>query len=346
MMAGVLEGSARPALARVYTVAGRFLCVEAGEERWARLFGGYFEGWHVRPARPEAGAAPDATILVHGEADPPRIPRGLESFEVASGGRCHTDGETYFFEGSGSFVRVGSGPRPLVEVWVGRTPEAQERGALARLVFNAATAAMRRAGLFELHGAGVVEPAGGRGVLFVGPSGSGKSTLATLLACEGWRYLSDDSLLLDGRGPGVEAHALRRAFALTEPTIEASGLLGRRGLSIAGPESFDPTKRRIEPESAFPGGFAGACEPAALFFPVVTREPQSRTRPLAQAEAMARLIRMCPWACYDKPAAREHLDVLARLSRQCAAHELSAGLDLHGDAARAASLITARLRES
>jgi hypothetical protein len=198
--------------------------------------------------------------------------------------------------------------------------------------------ALRRCGLFELHGAGLVEPETGAGFLFVGPSGSGKSTLATQLARVGWLYLSDDSLLLDERDAQVEARALRRAFALTEPTLEAGVMRGFEGC-LSEPAPFDPLKRRFEPQSAFPGRFAEACRPTALFFPLVTREASSRVRALSQAETMRLLIRMCPWACYDRPAAKAHLGVLARLARQARGYELLAGLDLIGDPAHASDFL-------
>jgi hypothetical protein len=43
------------------------------------------------------------------------------------------------------------------------------------------------------------------------------------------------------------------------------------------------------------------------------------------------LLRMCPWACYDKPIAEAHLRVLAQLARQAKGFELAAGSDLLGD---------------
>ncbi len=48
---------------------------------------------------------------------------------------------------------------------------------------------------------------------------------------------------------------------------------------------------------------------------------------------MRGLLRMCPWACYDRPAAATHLGLLARLARQAAGFELHAGRELLGDAA-------------
>jgi hypothetical protein len=340
-MVGFPDISERPALANSYTVAGRSVFITADDSWSAELFERHFAGWHfsrtVQALPPEASA----TISVR-VAPPPAIPDGLEVFEIASGGLCHTDGQVYYFENDGSIIRVGADGAPLVEVWVGENPSARRGAALARLVFNASMAAARRCGLFELHGASVVEPSKRAGVLFVGPSGSGKSTLTTQLAFAGWGYLSDDSLLLCSQGRVVEAHALRRAFSVAEPTINAAGLADF-GNVLTEPLPFDPLKRRFDPRALFPEGFAESCVPAALFFPVVTGERLSRTEPLARTEVMALLLRMCPWACYDRPAAHEHLQVLSRLAQRCVAHRLLAGRDLFGNAGLTAEFIAARV---
>jgi hypothetical protein len=95
---------------------------------------------------------------------------------------------------------------------------------------------------------------------------------------------------------------------------------------------FDPLKRRFKPHTIFPEGFSESCVPRAVFFPVITDERVSRARRLTQAGTMRELLRMCPWACYDRPAAATHLGLLARLARQAAGFELHAGRDLLGDA--------------
>ncbi|HEX8558472.1 MAG TPA: hypothetical protein VF668_10235 [Pyrinomonadaceae bacterium] len=333
----------RPALADFYAAAGRFICVEADSAETALLFRRYFEGWHVSALDgAPAGAGPDATVVVR-SGGAPAAPPGLERFETAGGGLCHTDGGTYFFESDGSAVRVRAETPRRVEVWVGTSPASRERAALARLVFDASMTALRRCGLFELHGAGLVEPGAGAGVLVVGPSGSGKSTLATRLASAGWLYLSDDSLLLSARADAVEARALRRQFAVTEPTIAAGVLEGFEDL-LTEPAPFDPLKRRFEPARVFPDRFAEACVPRAVLFPAVTREASSAARRLSQAETMRGLIRMCPWACYDRASAPAHLGLLAALARQAAGYELRAGLDLFNDAGRASALVGALAR--
>lgn len=343
MPAGDFGQNERPAPASFYAVAGRFICVEAGEREAARLFRRYFAGWHVSALEGADGVEPDATIVV-GSGPVPAAPLGLETFETAGGGVCHTDGRSYFFESNGSAVRVGAENPRLVEVWFGSNPEARERAAMARLIFDASMTALRRCGLFELHGAGVVEPESGAGVLVVGPSGSGKSTLATQLAGAGWRYLSDDSLLLHTRGAQVEALALRRQFAVTEPTVAAGVLEGFED-RLSEPAPFDPLKRRFEPQEIFPDRFADACVPRAVFFPTVTHEPSSIARRLTQAETMRQFLRVSPWACYDKPAAASHLGVLAALARQATGFELRAGTDLLRDAAHASRFVRERVME-
>lgn len=329
----------RPAFAYLYTVAGRFICVESDDEQSAELFRRYFAGWHVSPLTDARGVSPDATIVVRAHEEPPPIPNGLEPFEVAGGGICYTDAQTYFFAGHGSAIHVGAQNPSRVEVWIGQSDAALAIASLARVAFNACMTAMRRCGLFELHGAGLVEPTHNGGVLIVGPSGSGKSTLTTQLASAGWRYLSDDTLLLFNNSGRIEARALRRVFAVTPQTAASSALAGFENL-LTEPVSFDPHKRRFEPESVFPGGFVESCAPHTIFFPEITGEPVSRARRLSQAGTMAQLIRMCPWACYDKPAARAHLSVLSLLARQSAGYELKAGTDLMGDAAFAAQFIS------
>lgn len=319
---------ARPAFAETYAVADRFIRLEAAGDEELSLFRLHFAAWHVSPAGGAGGVEPDATVKIK-RGDVPSPPRGFESFDTAAGGVCHTDGRTYFFESAGSVVRVGGDAPRRVEVWIGDGPASREATALTRLVFEASITALRRCGLYELHGAGLVEPGSGAGFLFVGPSGSGKSTLAAQLASAGWRYLSDDTLLLRESGPLVEARGLRRAFAVTVPTA-AAGLRGLEGL-LGEPAAYDPLKRRFEPEAAFPRRFAASCLPRAVFFPSVTLEPSSRARRISQAETMSRLVRMCPWACYDRQSARAHLGVLARLARQAAGFELFAGTDLMGE---------------
>lgn len=323
---------ARPAPPKLFSVAGRLLCLDALDEWSARAAERHFRDWYLTPAAPAPAARPDASIRIR-RAAPPAIPRGLESFPIHEGGLCFTDGLTYHLDIQGSRVLLEPRSGGGVEVWVNERLD-DSSPALAQTVFSAFSGAMRRCGLFELHSAAVVEPASGRGALLAGASGSGKTTLTLQLAAAGWGYLSDDVLLLSEAGGRAEARPLRRVFAATETTAAAVGLRGRR------PAPAD-SKLRFAPQSVFPGGFVESCTPAALVFPTVTHEPETRVCEVSRPEAMVRLLKMCPWACYDRPASTEYLRVLSLVAGQCRAYELRAGTDVLSDPARAASLVAA-----
>ncbi|HVF66766.1 MAG TPA: hypothetical protein VM914_03830, partial [Pyrinomonadaceae bacterium] len=60
----------RPAFADSYAVAGRSICVEAGDESAAEAFRSYFDGWHVE--RLPRARDTSARILLHTGGEPPR----------------------------------------------------------------------------------------------------------------------------------------------------------------------------------------------------------------------------------------------------------------------------------
>ncbi|HEV3467736.1 MAG TPA: hypothetical protein VG148_00330 [Pyrinomonadaceae bacterium] len=318
----------RPAAPRFFAVAGRLLCVDALDAWSAAAAERHFAEWYLTPSAP---ARADASIRIR-RGPPPDIPRGLESFPIGDGGSCFTDGRAYHLDIQGSRVRLGAGG---AEVWLGEGV-GQASAALARTVFNAFSGAVRRCGLYELHSAAVVGPSGGRAALLAGASGSGKTTLTLQLAAAGWGYLSDDVLLLSEGGGRVEARPLRRDFAATQATAAAVGLTERTGR----PTRAD-SKLRFTPHTFFPGGFVESCSPEALFFPSVTRDAETRVSEVSRPEALLRLLRMCPWACYDRPASAGYLRVLSLVAGQCRAYELRAGTDLLAEPGRAASLLAA-----
>lgn len=332
----------RPAHGSFYAVAGRLLFIEA-YERWASLlFDNYISGWRIDRRMTRAGRSPDLSLLLHKRSSsPPPVPAEFGSFEVANGGVCFTDGRVYYFRISDSTILLRQGVQYEVEVWPTEKWGGEERSSLARMAFYALMSAFRRVGLYELHGGAVVEPKTGAGVLFVGPSGSGKSTLTLQAASRGWRYLSDDSLLLNEEEGDVRAWALRREFALTDETVEANRTLGLKEV-LNEPESFDPEKLRVEPEAVFPEGFAEVCAPRLIIFPRVTGERRSDIRSITQTDCMSRLVKMCPWATYDKPASRGHLSALGTLARRARAYELAAGLDIFDDSSLTTELIAER----
>jgi len=282
--------------------------------------------WYVTRLAPGDHRAADASLrFTVGGA--PRCPPEREAFVLSDAAISRAGDTTYRIVLDGSVVDVDGSA--VVKIWLDR-PLNADSDLPTRVVCYALLPALRRCGVFELHGGAVVDGVTGRAILICGPSGSGKSTLTLQLAADGWSYVSDDAVLLNAGSTRVEAFGLRRLFGVTRRTLEAMGL-PYRGVPIDDGASGDSVKCRLEPQALFPSGFARTCGPDLLVFPVVTGEPTSRLRRLSPAQAMAHLIRLCPWSCYDRATAREFLDVLARLVRQTASFDLLAGRDLLGD---------------
>ena len=307
----------RPASRSFYTVAGRFLFIEAVDYRLAQLVQQLFAGWQLTPASPPPRAA-EIEIKFYGDEPGPGIPGNLNQFEIAEGGRCFTEANGYHLQFANSVLRLRQDVPVRVDVWIKRVPPEVD-AELARVTSFAVCAALRRFGLFDLHSAGVVEPTSGAGVLIVGPSGSGKSTLTFQLATAGWPYLSDDEVLLSLRDGEVEARGFRSFFAMRE--VAGAGF-----------------RNVFEPAGIFASGRVSQVVPRWLLFTAISGQNETRMIELAQAETMMRLIRACPWATYDTTVAGANLDLFSRLVRQVKAFDLAAGTDLL-DRSHAADLL-------
>ena len=300
----------RPAPRMFYTVAGRFLFVETlarADSGLAQLIESLFAGWQLTPvASPEREA--EIEIKFFCDEPGPDIPRGLNQFEVAEGGRCYTAADEYYLQFDNSLMRLRDGVPVRVDVFVKQVPETAD-AELARVTSFAVCAALRRFGLFDLHSAAVAEPKSGGGVLIVGPSGSGKSTLTYQVADAGWSYLSDDEVLLSVNDGAVEARGFRSFFALRDTA----------GLRF---------KNVFEPAGVFSSTRVSDVSPAWILFTAISGAQETRIRKLSQPETMTRLIRACPWGTYDTAIAGANLELLSQLARQVTAFELAAGTDL------------------
>ncbi len=295
----------RPASQKLYAVAGRLLFVQSLDSKLAPLSERLFAGWQLTPVSlPERN--PDIKITFRCVESLPPVPAGLSQFEVAEGGRCYSAGEQYYLVFANSLLRLQPGNPVTVSVFISAPKDAE----LARVTSFAVCAALRRFGMFELHGAGVVVPDSDFGVVIIGPSGSGKSTLTSQLARTGWGYLSDDELLLSLNNGTVEARGFRSFFAL------------------APADSKSNSKSCFEPATVFQAPRTVSVAPKFLLFTAISGANETQLHELTQAETMARLIRACPWATYDTAIAAPNLELLSWLARQAKGFNLLAGTDL------------------
>ena len=321
----VFQECSRPAGQMYYTVAGRFLLVETPDQRLATFIESLFERWLLTQVS-SPPQQPDVNLTFYSSEIVPAIPTGVEYFKVPGIGDCYVDGNSSYWELSNSLMVIHQGNTVDIGVWIKRCPDFVD-AALTQATSFALCAALRRCGVFELHGAGVVSPDARTGVLIVGPSGSGKSTLTLQLMASGWGYLSDDMVFLSKTGDDVEARGFRRFFAVTENTALPNGVRLLR-TTVSRAASTQNAKRRFDPQSIFPSTHIQNVVPERLFFTTTDGEAQTRISELSPAETMKRLIAFCPWATYDKAIAVENLDVLSRLARQTRSFDLFAGSDL------------------
>ena len=186
---------------------------------------------------------------------------------------------------------------------------------------------LRPLGIYALHAAGLVAN-GGLGILVVGESGCGKSTLAIGLIRAGWRYLSDEAVLLRSRPTGVEALALRKHFYVEGSASEKyADLLSRE-------ERLDRSgriRKRVAIEEVYPAQRILASEPRLILFPHIVRQSASASLPIEPARALALLIAQSGSQLFDKETMAPHLAVLKALLQQSTAYELRAASDLRDD---------------
>ena len=316
-----------------YSVAGRTVLIEAFDDWSLSAVSQLFAGWFLTPLSQSTTHRPDLTLRIRCGSTPPSVPTGLTVFKIAFGGSCHTDNSSFYLKFDNSLIVFGGDTTADVDLWVDQ-PYDVSSAKVAQLISHALSPAMRRCGVFEIHSAGVIPPGRSRAMMILGPSGSGKSTLTSRLAKCGWCYLADDILLLQDCGDSLKVGAFRRFFALTAETLAAVDL--PQGFFN---ESTSAAKERITPQEHFDSEPIEQATPGFMIFSNVTREPRSRLVSLTSTEAMTKLLRLCPWASYDKRTSEEHLRILARLANTSSAFALHAGTDILNEPTLAADLI-------
>ena len=188
---------------------------------------------------------------------------------------------------------------------------------------------LRRHGMYGLHASAATID--GTGCLIVGPSGCGKTTLTLALLRQGWRYLSDDALLLRAGSRGVEALAFRRGFSCTPDTAAHFPELGLSGGRRAG---SNDGKAFVDIEHIYPGKLAPCCRPRVVVFPKVVTQPRSQLVPVTQTSALTGLIQQSPGILTDPPSVAQQMEVLRLLVEGARSYQLLLGQDaLHESAA-------------
>ncbi len=179
-------------------------------------------------------------------------------------------------------------------------------------------------GIFDLHAAGLVR--NDTGYLLLGDPGSGKSTITLSLVRQGWKYLSDDALLLKSSGGGIEVLAFRKEFYLDTVLVnyypEIAPYLGR---AISG----DSNKRFLNMDSVYPDRFCPNGFPKVLIFTHIVPQLESKLVPVDKITALIELTKQSASIFLNRWNAQTHFEVLKQLVDQTAWYQLFAGRDLY-----------------
>lgn len=174
---------------------------------------------------------------------------------------------------------------------------------------------LSRMGRALVHAAAVVAPDGGCWLL-AGDTHSGKSTTAVNLIAAGWRFVSDDNVVLARGADGtLEVEGWPRRFHL-DVGWEAGAPAGRRGA--------------VDPRERWPGQWVASAPLAGLLFPEVRANEPTAAAPIAAVEALAALLRQSPWLVADRGSAATVLALL-RDTAALPAYRLQVGLDTYSD---------------
>ncbi len=241
-------------------------------------------------------------------------------------------GEGFLLWDRASRIVVSAGGA-RIEALVAPAEREVVRGSARAALEIALSLALREKGLFHLHAAAVVRPAG-EGVLVVGGSGAGKTTATIALLEAGCAFLGDDALLV---GEGPELCAFPRPFHLGPATIAAFPRLG----GLAGGTSGHGDKRDLDPRVAWPARRrASMGAPALVLHPRVEPEEKTRLEQIAPAEALGNLIASSAGIVIDGAARREEqMALLGKIAAGARHFEIRMGRDLLGEPGRLAEAV-------
>lgn len=187
---------------------------------------------------------------------------------------------------------------------------------------------------YLLHAAGLMRNE--TGYLFIGESGSGKSSISLSLVRQGWRYLSDDALLIRSSVDDVEALSFRKRFYVDPVLIHHYPEITPHLLK---PSNDGDTKQFLDLEPVYPDRFCPNCLPGVLIFTSIAPCSESKLVPIDQTSALVKLMKQSATLFFNRALIREHTEVLKRLLYHTASYQLLAGIDLWKNPAKISEVL-------
>jgi hypothetical protein len=181
-------------------------------------------------------------------------------------------------------------------------------------------------GVFDLHGAALDNRE--IGYLFLGGSNSGKSSIALSLVHQGWRYASDDSLLLKSNGNSVEVLSFRKNFYV-EPAVLSK--YPKLDSHFSRENDTGGCKRFLDLDQIYRNQFQPSIVPKILIFSKIIPGKKSSLQSATKGQALSNLLKQSVSIFFNRQVVDEHLNVLKRLVLQTDCYQLLAGRDLYDE---------------
>lgn len=196
---------------------------------------------------------------------------------------------------------------------------------------------LRYRNLYYLHAAALEGP-GGESIMITGESCVGKTTLTLSLMKNGWKWLSDDTILLRNNGGGkTELLPFTRNFHVP-PDLACK--IEELKFLLDAPEYFpNNSKRALRVEDCY-----GACVtllkcPDVVLFPIVAVELESRVEPVNTLDGLNEIIRSSPYVMFSQKPAKAHLEALKAVVQNARCYRLFSGRDVAENPVAAAARI-------
>lgn len=253
-----------------------------------------------------------------GKCKIPPSAQGLSSTETL---RVFVEGEFTYLLSDGSIFKL--------DVHGGRgegflTPSFMETPAKSRqdFVVLALLWLLRKQDIYGIHANGV--EIDGKGILFIGDTGCGKSTTMLSLIRQGYRYLSDDIILIRKNSGNISAFCFQKGISFDPqlagyfPELDHPSVL----------KAYNGKKSYVELDKIYQETFLTQCVPRILIFPRITHRNKSWCEPLEKTTALVQLLKYSGGSMVDKFLVSKQIEVLKELVTASNSYILYAGRDV------------------
>ncbi|MEW6601380.1 MAG: hypothetical protein AB1499_10465 [Nitrospirota bacterium] len=299
-----------------YTIQGVNLHLQCDQRLYSKIskYLNYFYAGKLRPnIKP-------LTYNLSIKKDPPPVPVTAVASLKAEYMTFYRDGaDSYYTLHNGSIIRFS----PLTGTAEGfiRKESLNDTARLLSFIGAPISENLKFNSLYCFHSAALEK--NGVGYLFSGDSGSGKTTTTLSLVSAGFKYVSDDVVLLEETDEGIVANSMTKTFNVDRVSI---GRYSDLASKVTLPDEKG-IKTSIDMSRLVPGSFINYLRPDVIVFLKRHLRGRSRIVPLNQMEVFGRLLKQSVLSS-NREISRQQLQFFGKLVRQVRGFELLSGQDI------------------